>query len=375
MSLFRFLKPGRESGKDVAVVGSGLVARTVALELARRGGSVTVVESQTDGAKVGPGLIAAGTGHPFDRVVDTLGRTDALAIWDAGRESRTLLVEFLDDVGRDCSLEAKGSFLLAGTREEAEALAESEDALRDEGFPGEFLDHYMLETHFDVSGFAGAYWAADDMAVDPADLLATVHAAALAAGVTFRPDRALSVGGDDDRAAVETADASVPASAVVVATDDLPGHLLSRMAPSLLPPRHARLHAEVQAGASLPSAARTADGRIAWQVLGSRVSLAATGGPRSTPEDPGPLAAMAPRLHVQAGSEAPAHGPGGRTTDLLPIVGALGPGPFHAACGLGPLEAGLAFVVARWIAETVLTGRDPTPRPFRSDRPAVSHPV
>src|SRR5262249_62302729 len=45
--------------------------------------------------------------------------------------------------------------------------------------PGEFLDHYMLEARFDLVGFAGAFWAADDAELDAAALAAVLRDAAV----------------------------------------------------------------------------------------------------------------------------------------------------------------------------------------------------
>jgi hypothetical protein len=41
------------------------------------------------------------------------------------------------------------------------------------------------------------------------------------------------------------------------------------------------------------------------------------------------------------------------------------------ACGFGPLAASHAFVAAVWVADALLTGRDPTPGPLRVVRPAA----
>ncbi len=370
MSVFRFLRRGQKGAPDVALVGSGLGARAIALELARRQCRVTVLEQAPAAAAPQPpglGLVTLGPGRPYEQVVSALGRREARSVWEAGRENRELLGEFLEDVGRDCARQARGSFLLGADRAEAESLANSEDMLRDDDFPGEFLDHYMLETRFDVSGFAGAYWAADDIEVDVAELTATVHAAARSAGAVFRPVRVLGLDADDSGAVVKTDEAPVLASFVVVATDALAGGLLPDLRPRL-PAASARLHVAMEAGASLPTAARTADGQIAWQASAAGLTLAATGGPGTAPDDPARLDALASRLPARPGGERRWVESGGLPADGLPIVGPLAGRPLTVACGLGPLEASLAFAAARWIADAVLTGRDPTPEPFRAGR-------
>jgi glycine/D-amino acid oxidase-like deaminating enzyme len=55
--------------------------------------------------------------------------------------------------------------------------------------------------------------------------------------------------------------------------------------------------------------------------------------------------------------------------DGLPLIGMLPDLPVAAACGYGRLGLAYALVGARWAAEALATGRDPTPAPFRADRP------
>ncbi len=377
MSVFRFLRRSRKDANEVVVVGSGLAAGAIALELARRRCAVTVLEQPSPPAgpprPPGLGLVALGPGRPYDRVVSALGHPAARSVWEAGSRNRELLRELLEELGHDCGLQARGSFLLAADREEAESLAQSEDMLRDDDFPGEFLDHYMLETHFDVSGFTGAYWAADDLELDEAELRAAAVAAARAAGAVFRTGRVLGLDAGEAGVVLTTDDVAVRASRVVVAADGVASAVLPGLRPRLLTVASARLHVATAAGASLPGAARTADGRIAWQASATGLTLAATGaGPAGTEgEDPDDLEALASRLAATPGSDRRWTDSAGWVADGLPIVGRLAGQPLAVACGLGPHEASLAFVAARWVAEAVLTGSDPTPGPFRVGRVQV----
>jgi glycine/D-amino acid oxidase-like deaminating enzyme len=361
----------------VTVVGSGLPARLVALELARRRRRVTVIEpaaaaEKSDEPPANLGLAMLGPGRPYENVVSALGRDRARAVWSAGRENQERLRAFLDEARRECGHQARGSFLLAADREEAMSLANSEDMLRDDEFPGEFLDHYMLETHFDVTGFPGAYWAAEDVELDGAELIATVHAAARKAGVVFRSRsvRGLEVGRSE--VVVETNEGPSPTGFAVVAADSGASALWPDLHHALRPAASARLRFVPEAGATLPTAARTADGRMAWQRQVAGVTLAATGPAEpptgGAPDEASRLDAIAARLHVTPGSDRGWVEATEISTDGLPIVGAVEGQPLAVACGFGPLAAGLAFAGARWVADAILLGRDPTPEPFRLGR-------
>jgi len=380
MSLFRFLRPHKKDGADVAVIGSGLTAGAIALELARRRCRVSVHEPPGPPGPPPPpglGLVTLGLGRPYDRVVGALGHAPALSIWEAGRQNRERVREFLRKAGHHCALQARGSFLLSEDRVEAESLANSEDMLREDDFSGEFLDHYMLETHFDLSGFTGAYWAADDLELDLSELAAAVASAARSAGALFRTTRVLGLDAGESGVVVITDEAPAMASRVVVADDEVARSLLPDLGPGLAGSPAPRLSAALPSGASLPGAARTADGRIAWQVSPGGITLAAQRrtSPSSEPRDAGRLDALLSRLHATPGSERRWTENAGLAVDGLPMVGPVAGKPLVVACGLGPLEASLAFAAARWVGDAILTGRDSTPEPFRVNRAAQAVPV
>jgi len=356
---------------DVAVVGAGLPALAAALELSRREVRVAVIGADPPGqAAHGLGLALLGPGRPYARVAAALGRDEARLVWAAGCENHLRLREFLQSVGRDCGYAPRGSFLLALDRAEAAELAESEDMLRDDGFPGEFLDHYMLETRFDLSGFPGAYWAAEDAEVDGRRLLEAIDDRARAAGVAFVRGAVRELVAEAACVAVETEDGAVRAGAAVVARDGAAGGLVPELRPLLRPAAPGRLRATVLGGASLPSAARTADGRFAWRSSEGAMLLGATGPAETRLEDR--LLAFAQRIPVEVASALRWDETAEVTTDGLPVVGRLPGRPVAVACGFGALPAGFAFAASRWVADALVTGTDPTPEALRATRPPAA---
>jgi len=357
----------RASASDVLVVGSGLPAWATALALARRRARVRLLHPPGAAERAsGLGLVALGTARPYDRIAGELGHDVARALWAAGRENLAMLRAFVDECGRGCGLTTRGSFLLATDRPEAASLAESEDMLRDDGFPGEFLDHYMLESRFDLHGFAGAYWAADGSEVDLAALGRALLAGALAAGVTLVPTEALSLEGDREGVIARTPDGYLRAASGVLATDGEARRLLPALDGVLQPAAPTRLRCVPEPGASLPTGARTVDGRVAWALTGGEYIVGATG-----PAGPGEdfrLRGLVSRLPFRS-HEGLADEPGEIAADGLPVVGVLPGRPLAVACGFGALAASFALVAADWVAEAVVYGRDRTPAPLRP-RPA-----
>jgi glycine/D-amino acid oxidase-like deaminating enzyme len=356
------------------VVGSGLASAAVALELAHRGRRVVVLGgANEEGATHDLGLVACGPACPYARAVRLVGREGAISLWSAGRENHARIRALVQPTRRDLGYRARGGFLLAQDRAEAESLAESEDLLRDDGFPGEFLDHYMLETRFDVSGFAAAYWAAEDAEVDAALLLRAAAAAAREAGASWSPGSVheIEIGRSGVRA--HTPAGPVRAERAVVASEGLVSAILPEMSQRLRVVAVDGRRFKPVRGATLPFGARTANGRFAWQEDAGGVTLVSTG----AVADPGlgpTLDDLLARLHAAPATERSWSEPGERTPDGRPLVGLWPDGPLAVVCGLGPWAASLAFAAARWIADAFTTGVDPTPAPLQAARSFTAGP-
>jgi glycine/D-amino acid oxidase-like deaminating enzyme len=58
----------------------------------------------------------------------------------------------------------------------------------------------------------------------------------------------------------------------------------------------------------------------------------------------------------------------GASPDGFPWIGLLPGLPAAAAAGYGSLGHGYALLAARWAAEAICTGHDPTPPRYRADR-------
>lgn len=327
------------------------MAGAVALELARAGRRPLLVGVRGVGdighASTGPALAYA-------EAARRIGREAAREVWEVFRESHERLRAFLAGLPDDCGYRQRGGFLLALHRAEGALLADSEDMLREDGFPGEFLDHYMLEVRFAIKGFAGAYWANDDAELDAGRLAAALRAAALERGAALAEVGPLRlVAGSPNGVDVEGERGRVRARQAVLAHESLPS--LAGLA--LATVRQEELEADVTPGAEIPSPARTVDGRFGWQVSETRLRLRASA---SADEIEMLLGGLSARARTRGEAEALA------LPDRLPLIGPFASTSLVLACG--PDGVGLALSAARWIAEWLRTGRDRTPRPFCATR-------
>ncbi len=358
---------------DLVVLGAGLTGCVAALEAGRRGKKAVVLEA----GRVGCGASALDVGHvavgldmPYRTAVERFGREQARGIWELQREGHARLEEVLSELGEDCGHRADGGFRVAYGRDDAAALVDSEDLLREDGFSGEFFDDYMLEARFDVQGFAGAYWSAADGAIETRKLVETLASAAEGRGAVFH-EASPAVDLDLSPRGVEavTRRGRVRAARAVIALDAMARFHAPGLAERLVLLAGESVVLEMDPAASLPSPGRTLDGRLVWRsgAEGFVVGRLAPAGA----EAPSDAAADFARAHFAGVSSRVLRHASVATTasaDGLPLIGPL-PGLAAAvSCGYGGLALVHALLGARWAVQALLTGRDPTPAPFRASR-------
>jgi glycine/D-amino acid oxidase-like deaminating enzyme len=361
---------------DVVVLGAGLTGCLAAWELARRGRRPLVLEA----AKIGSGATALDLGHvptgPRLLYVDAVrrwGRQAAREAWEIQRENHDRLRELLAALGDDCGYSGRGGFVLAEDRAEAEALAESEDVLREDGFSGEFLDHYMLESRFGVRGFPGAYWCAEDAELDPRRLVTALAAAARREGAAIRegcPVLALESTASGVSAATEEGrfEAATAFVALEAATPGVVPFLKGWVTP--LPAQW--IDAGTDAAVVLPSPARTCGGEVAWRTTAAGVHVARFGGAVTGRPADERLEDFVTRHFARASARSGPRGTGlaGKSGDGFPFVGPVPGLNGVVACGYGTFGLGWAVLAARWAVDVLVSGRDPTPPRFRASRGA-----
>jgi len=162
---------------DALVIGGGLHGLSAALQLARRGASVILLERQRVG-RHSSGASAAG--------VRTLGRGRAeLPVSLAAME---MWHHIEDLVGDNCGFQAGGQLQIAETEGELQKLHRRVDSLQQDGFSHERMVG-QVELQKLVPALAshcvGAAFAERDGAADPHRTLAAFYRAAILAGVVI----------------------------------------------------------------------------------------------------------------------------------------------------------------------------------------------
>ena len=361
---------------DVVVLGAGLTGCLAAWELALRGRRPLVLEA----AKVGSGATALDLGHVptgprllYVEAIRRWGRSAAREAWEIQRENHDRLRELLAALGDECGYEGRGGFVLAEDRAEAEALAESEDALREDGFSGEFLDHYMLESRFGVRGFPGGYWCAEDAELDPRRLVAALAAAAQREGAVIREGSpVVALESTPSGVSVATEGGRVEAAAAFVALEAATPGIVPFLKGRVTPLPAQWIDAERDAAVVLPSPARTCGGEVAWRTTAAGVRVARFGGAVTGHPADERLDDFVIRHFSPASARPGPRGAGlaGKSGDGFPFVGPVPGLNGVVACGYGTFGLGWAVLAARWAVDALVSGRDPTPPRFRASRGA-----
>ncbi len=169
---------------DVAVVGGGITGSLVALELARRGIDVIVLDRRDTGG----GSTSASTSmlqYEIDELLvdltDSLGRDDAaLAYRECGR-GIDLVEAATQRVGHNCGFRRSPSVFIAPRPSDVDTLRRELEARADAGFDVEWLDQATLHDRWGLVGEA-AIQSAEGASVDPYQLAAFALARVQALG-------------------------------------------------------------------------------------------------------------------------------------------------------------------------------------------------
>lgn len=144
---------------DVVVVGAGFAGLSAAIELARRGMSVVVLEadrvcSGASGRNGGQAIVGFASGQ--DAFEQQLGRADARRAWDMSLEAIHLIDERIAEFGIDCD-RVSAYLHVADSPRKARALeAEMKLMERDYGFSCDFASGADTQRHIQSPRYCAA---------------------------------------------------------------------------------------------------------------------------------------------------------------------------------------------------------------------------
>jgi len=209
---------------DVAVVGSGFTGMRAALELARAGRSVLVLDKDAAGsgaARRNAGYLGRVLKHSLTALMQKHGAAQGIAMYRELGDAFTGVIELIDREGIDCHLSRHGRFIAATSAKHYDALAADLEPMRRQlGYPYEMVSRAEQRREFGSDVYHGGAVIPD---------LAAIHSGLYHQGLTTRAKAAGAVIGDGtavtavapekDGVHVVTERGSVIARDVIIATN------------------------------------------------------------------------------------------------------------------------------------------------------------
>ena len=220
---------------EACVIGAGVGGLSCALALARAGVDTIVLERDTvAGGASGRngGFLLAGVAPFYSEARELYGRERARRMYAATLEAQRDMYALADELGAGDSMRRVGLLRASASEEEAADVARQVDALREDGFPGELLEHGELPPavrRFALNGCLTEH----DGSLQPARWIRTVARGAEAAGARIYDGSAVEgpVHAPGEGELRTTSGAGVSARHVVVAADGALPALVPEYAP------------------------------------------------------------------------------------------------------------------------------------------------
>lgn len=207
--------PGIDGHVDVVVVGGGITGVTTALLLGRAGKSVLLLEARHLGAGTTGGSTAKisllqGT------QLSTISRQHAASVVNdyvaANTEAQAWLARFCDD--HDVTTQVRPAYSYATSRDGSRSVEKEHTVAAEAGLPVTWVTESELP--FEI---AGAVRLADQLQVDPLELLEALSLEAAAHGVRIVEGARVRKVGGTSPCRVESTAGTVTAGTVVIATN------------------------------------------------------------------------------------------------------------------------------------------------------------
>jgi gamma-glutamylputrescine oxidase len=210
---------------EVAIVGAGITGTALAVELARAGMRVAVVEGRRVAAGASGrngGFLLGGTAQTYAETCARYGHERARRIWAFTQGNGTLARERIAELtalGRDCGYRQTGSMRLACAEPELEAIHASVNLLGEDGWTARLVARDDLPPVLRAQYLGGAYHP-EDGEIQPARLVGGLAELARRAGTAiFEESPVTALHTRDDGVEVRTAEGSIHAQQLVLATN------------------------------------------------------------------------------------------------------------------------------------------------------------
>ncbi len=215
--------PHSGSGRaDIAVVGGGLAGLTAALELRRRGHTVSLLEAQRVGwgaSGRNGGFVAPGFAESLDMVEKRVGLEMARRLYALSEDGVAYIRQRIAEAGRPEIVGGTGWMHVVRHRKSDRLHRQRDRMARDYGVELQVFDRQQVRSLLKTESYHGAIVDPRPIHIDPLAYVELLAADCVASGVQlFEHSRVTALEPDREGYVLETAQGRLQADRVVVAT-------------------------------------------------------------------------------------------------------------------------------------------------------------
>lgn len=201
---------------DLIIVGAGITGAAASYWLNKRKDyKVAILDSGLAGNAASGrngGFVLRGVMAYYNKAVQNYGRDAARWIFKFNEQSLAYLAEFKEQVSDRFFYQGCGSYLLASSLEELQALAESAELMKEDGFELEYLKEDPIER-----GFYGAIHNPGDVGVNP--ILLTRALLESGNAVLYEQEEVFEIGWSNNQPVLQTRNRVLTAGRVLLCTN------------------------------------------------------------------------------------------------------------------------------------------------------------
>lgn len=225
---------------DVVVIGGGYTGLSAALQLAKLGARVTVLERETIGwgaSSRNGGMVLTGQKHGVGEMLSSLGAAKTHELWDASLAALETVADIVRQENIDCDLARRGHMDAAYKPKHMDALKQAQALLeREFDYPTRVVPKSELRNELDTQFYHGGLVDERSAGLHPAKYVRGLARAAQRAGADLHDGVAAeAVEKQANGFVVKTARGSIEAKDVFAATNGYTGRATPQLQKRIIP--------------------------------------------------------------------------------------------------------------------------------------------
>lgn len=225
---------------DVVVIGGGYTGLSAALQLAKLGAQVTVLERETIGwgaSSRNGGMVLTGHKHGVGEMLQSLGAAKTHELWDASLAALETVADIVQQENIDCDFARRGHLDAAYKPKHMEHLVKAHELLeREFDYPTRIVPKSELRNELDTQFYHGGLVDERSAGLNPAKYVRGLARAAQRAGADLHDGVAAeAIEKNASGFVVKTARGAIAAKDVFAATNGYTGRATPQLQKRVIP--------------------------------------------------------------------------------------------------------------------------------------------